>query len=53
MKARIIKSGRVIDVEYVGFDMDGYDIYEEMSTGIEWHEIELEFLNSPFDFLFY
>lgn len=51
MKARIIRSGRVIDVEYIGFDMDGYDVYRETSTGIEWHEIELDLLNTEFDFL--
>lgn len=43
MKARIIITGRVVNVEYVGFDNDGYSIYRNVDTGREYNEIELDF----------
>lgn len=42
-KAQVITSRRIIKVEYVGFDHDGYSIYKEIGTGREYHEIELDF----------
>lgn len=41
--ARVIVSGRTVNVEYIGFDNDGYSIYKEPATGREYHEIELDF----------
>ena len=41
--ARVIVSGKTVNVEYIGFDNDGYSIYKEPATGREYHEVELDF----------
>lgn len=43
MEARIITTGRIVNVEYVGFDNDGYSIYRNVDTGREYNEVELDF----------
>ena len=43
MKAKIIETGKIIKVKYIGFDNDGYDRYRDINTNKEYHEIELDF----------
>lgn len=42
-KAQVIPTRNIVHVKYIGFDNDGYSIYRDVYTGIEYHEIELDF----------
>ena len=43
MKAKIIETGRIIKVEYIGFDQTGCSMYRENRTGNVFYDIELDF----------